>query len=245
MLPSSLSEEEKRFVLAHERAHLRRLDHVWKPLGFLLLAVHWFNPLVWLGYRLLCRDIEAAYDEEVIRRKDKAGLAAYSQALLDCSFQRAGVSACPLAFGEVGVKQRVRSVLGYKKPKLRVLLAAAVLCALTALSVLIPNTGDYLRLTAASGAENAAIEETLAAIPAGDSVTASTMFIPRLADRRTLYEVFYHQLSTETRTDWLILDCRYGDYERFLLLYENWGYTLDREVTVGDRPVRLVLRLAA
>lgn len=122
---------------------------------------------------------------------------------------------------------------------------AAVLCALTALSVLVPNTGDYLRLTAASGAENAAIEETLAAIPAGDSVTASTMLIPRLADRRTLYEVFYHQLSAETRTDWLILDCRYGDYERFLLLYENWGYTLDREVTVGDRPVLLVLRLAA
>ena len=120
-VPAELPEETLQNVVEHETAHFKRGDHLWKPLGYLLLAAHWFNPLCWLAYMLLCRDIEAACDEKVIRRKDKAGLAAYSQALLDCSFQRAGVSACPLAFGEVGVKQRVRSVLGYKKPKLRVL----------------------------------------------------------------------------------------------------------------------------
>ena len=128
-VPADLPEATLQNVVEHETAHFKRGDHVWKPLGYLLLAAHWFNPLCWLAYLLLCRDIEAACDEKVIRRKDKAGLAAYSQALLDCSFPRTGFSACPLAFGEVGVKQRIRSVLGYKKPAGWVLLTAAVLCA--------------------------------------------------------------------------------------------------------------------
>ena len=87
-LPSSLSEEEKRFVLAHEHAHLHRLDHVWKPLGFLILSVHWFNPFCWLAYVLLCRDIELACDEKVIRELGRAERAAYSQTLLNCSAHR-------------------------------------------------------------------------------------------------------------------------------------------------------------
>lgn len=135
-VPADLPEETLQNVVEHETAHFKRGDHLWKPLGYLLLAAHWFNPLCWLAYMLLCRDIEAACDEKVIRRKDKAGLAAYSQALLDCSCQRTGVSACPLAFGEVGVKQRVRSVLGYKKPAGWVLLTAAVLCALVVVSLM-------------------------------------------------------------------------------------------------------------
>ena len=126
-LPSSLSEEEKRFVLAHERAHLRRLDHIWKPLGFLILSVHWFNPFCWLAYVLLCRDIELACDEKVIRELGRAERAAYSQTLLNCSAHRM-LAACPVAFGETDVKTRVKAVLNYKKPAFWVILAAVLGC---------------------------------------------------------------------------------------------------------------------
>ena len=126
-LPSSLSEEEKRFVLAHERAHLRRLDHVWKPLGFLILSVHWFNPFCWLAYVLLCRDIELACDEKVIRELGRAERAAYSQTLLNCSAHRI-LAACPVAFGETDVKTRVKAVLNYKKPAFWIVLAAVLGC---------------------------------------------------------------------------------------------------------------------
>ncbi|MBQ5977901.1 MAG: hypothetical protein IJL51_07195 [Oscillospiraceae bacterium] len=126
-LPSSLSEEEKRFVLAHERAHLRRLDHIWKPLGFLILSVHWFNPFCWLAYVLLCRDIELACDEKVIRELGRAERAAYSQTLLNCSAHRI-LAACPVAFGETDVKTRVKAVLNYKKPALWIILSAVLAC---------------------------------------------------------------------------------------------------------------------
>ena len=124
-LPSSLSEEEKRFVLAHERAHLRRLDHIWKPLGFLILSVHWFNPFCWLAYVLLCRDIELACDEKVIRELGRAERAAYSQTLLNCSAHRI-LAACPVAFGETDVKTRVKAVLNYKKPAFWIVIAAVL-----------------------------------------------------------------------------------------------------------------------
>ncbi len=107
-VPSSIDHEALTYVIDHETAHLKRRDHWWKPLGFLLLAVYWFNPLCWLAYVLLCRDIEAACDEKVIREMDKDHIAAYSQALLDCSYARKAISACPLAFGEVGVKDRIK-----------------------------------------------------------------------------------------------------------------------------------------
>ena len=125
-LPSSLGGKTLKHVLAHELAHLRRRDHLWKPLGFLLLALHWFNPLCWLAYILLCRDIEGACDEKVIRDMDREQLADYSQALLDMSFPRRRIAACPLAFGEVGVKERVKGILNYKKPAFWVLLAAVL-----------------------------------------------------------------------------------------------------------------------
>lgn len=123
-LPSSLDETIREHVLAHERAHLKRLDHIWKPLGFALLTVHWFNPVMWLGYTLLCRDIELACDEKVIQKLDKPGVRAYSEALVACSASRRYVAACPLAFGEVGVKDRIKSMLRYKKPGFWALLLA-------------------------------------------------------------------------------------------------------------------------
>jgi len=123
-------------VIAHEESHIRRKDHWWKPFGFILLALHWFNPLMWLGYILLCRDIELACDEKVIRQMDNESKADYVQALVACSVNRRSIAACPLAFGEVGVKERVKSVMNYKKPAFWIVIAAIVLCIVVAVCFL-------------------------------------------------------------------------------------------------------------
>lgn len=124
-------EPELGFVLAHERAHLRRRDHIWKPLGWLLLSVHWFNPLVWLAYALFCRDVEYACDESVVGGLDAGGRRAYARALLECSSPRRA-AACPLAFGETGAKARVKGVLNYKKPARWALIVVVAACAVLA-----------------------------------------------------------------------------------------------------------------
>lgn len=135
-LPSGMEEESKAYVLAHERAHIQRLDHWWKPLGFLLLTVYWFNPLLWVAYILLCRDIEKACDEKVIAQLDNSGKKGYSQAMLSCSVHRRTIMACPVAFGEVGVKSRIKAVVRYKKASLWILLLSAVICVATAVCFL-------------------------------------------------------------------------------------------------------------
>ena len=127
-LPFSLENGERELVLAHECAHITAGDHIIKPLGWLLLAAHWYNPLVWLAYALFCRDIELACDERVVRGLSLSDRADYSQALLDLSRPRGGVRACPLAFGESSVKGRVKSVLSYKKPAFWLVLLAVVVC---------------------------------------------------------------------------------------------------------------------
>ncbi len=115
-LPSSINESDIEFVTAHEKAHIKRLDHLWKPLGFLLLTIYWFNPILWVAYVLLCKDIELACDEKVIKQMGAEIKKPYSEALLNCSVQKHLITACPLAFGETGVKGRIKSVLNYKKP---------------------------------------------------------------------------------------------------------------------------------
>jgi beta-lactamase regulating signal transducer with metallopeptidase domain len=128
-LPFKICEQNLEHVVAHEEAHIRRKDHWWKPFGFVLLALHWFNPLMWLGYILLCRDIELACDEKVIKEMDNENRADYTQALVTCSVNRRSIAACPLAFGEVGIKARVKSVMDYKKPAFWVLVTALFICA--------------------------------------------------------------------------------------------------------------------
>lgn len=125
-LPFGLEAGAQAMVLAHERAHLRRGDQLWKPLGYLILTAYWFNPLCWLAYILFCRDIEAACDEKVVRELGEGCKAAYSRALLACSAPKKLITACPLAFGETGVKARIRSVLNYKKPAFWLVLAAVL-----------------------------------------------------------------------------------------------------------------------
>ena len=126
-VPESVSEEDLPQVLAHERCHIRRWDHVVKPFAFLLLAVNWFNPVLWAAYVLLGRDMENACDEMALKNADAAQRAAYSRALVSCAAQPKMAAVCPLAFGEVAVKERVKNVLGYKKPAIwaAVILAAA------------------------------------------------------------------------------------------------------------------------
>ena len=127
-LPSSMDAASMEPVIAHEKAHLTRCDHWWKPVGFLILTVHWFNPLCWIAYVLLCRDIELACDEKVIRQMDLNGKKQYSTALLEFSTGRRLVTICPLAFGEVGVKERVKNVLNYKKPAFWLIVVAIIAC---------------------------------------------------------------------------------------------------------------------
>lgn len=133
-LLSSMSEEESKYVIAHENTHLKRLDHIWKPLGFLLLCIHWFNPFCWLAYWLFNKDIELACDESVIRELDAKGKKGYSTALLMCSSVRHSASACPLAFGENNIKQRIKCILDYKKPAVRVIVITFAACIAVAAS---------------------------------------------------------------------------------------------------------------
>ena len=125
-----------RHVVAHEKAHIRRKDHWWKPLGFLLLTVYWFNPLMWVAYILLCRDIELACDEKVIAELGNDQRADYTQALVTCAVNRRMIAACPLAFGEVGVKDRVKCIMNYRKPTFWIIVTALVVCVAVAVCFL-------------------------------------------------------------------------------------------------------------
>ena len=135
-LPFNMDEQDMEHVIAHENAHIRRKDHLWKPFGFLLLTLHWFNPFIWLGYVLLCRDIELACDEKVVKEFDNQQKADYAQALLTCSVNRRVIAACPIAFGEVGVKDRVKSVLNYKKPAFWIIIVAILASSIAAVCFL-------------------------------------------------------------------------------------------------------------
>ena len=143
-IPSGMSECTLDYVIDHENAHLKRGDHFWKPLGFLLLSVYWFNPLCWVAYILLCKDIEFACDEKVIRDKDNAYVNSYSQALLDCNVHRRIIAACPLAFGETSVKERIKGVLNYKKPAFWVIIVAIIACVIVAVCFMTdPKKGEH------------------------------------------------------------------------------------------------------
>lgn len=174
-LPSGLDEVQRQNVLSHEQAHLARRDHWWKPLGFALLAVYWFNPVLWLAYALLCRDIELACDERVIRTMDESAVKTYSTVLLACSMPRKAVITCPLAFGEIGVKERVRNALHYKKPAFWVVAASVAVCIVVAVCFLTnpPTDTDaaglvgfhreqvtYADVTGASGAQPSNVQLT-------------------------------------------------------------------------------------
>ena len=128
-LPSSLSDEARGYILKHEFAHLDRRDYIWKPFGFLILSVYWFNPLCWIAYILLCKDIEYACDEKVTKNIEKGEKAEYCRVLLENSMPRNMISACPVAFGGTDVKDRIKNIVNYKKPAFWITLASIMVCA--------------------------------------------------------------------------------------------------------------------
>ena len=183
-LPYGLEAGAQAMVLAHERAHLRRGDQLWKPLGYLILAAYWFNPLCWLAYILFCRDIEAACDEKVVRELGEGCKAAYSRALLACSAPKKLITACPLAFGETGVKARIRSVLNYKKPAFWLVLAAVLVSAAVAVCFLTdPKREDP--------AQNPPAAEEAAAQAPAQSIDASSAPEPAIDEQAGLDPDFF------------------------------------------------------
>ena len=198
-VPSSLGGETLVHVIRHEKAHLQRYDHFWKPIGFLLLSVYWFNPLCWLAYILLCRDIETACDEKVISDMSKADLAAYSQALLDCSYPRKKIAACPLAFGETGVKDRVKGVLNYKRPAFWIILAAIIACIALAVCLMTdPLSSRSLSGKLGTSLDMAVAEHHRSSRSEGHFIVADydVMLISRSGNETTVYVwVLYEEFS--------------------------------------------------
>ena len=193
-LPSDIGESETPYVIAHEEAHLKRKDHLWKPLGFLLLAVYWFNPLFWVAYILLCRDIENACDEKVIKNSDNAYRVGYSEALLSCSIHRRRVMACPVAFGETGVKSRIRAVLHYKKPAFWLILLAVVAIIVTCVCFLTDPVSDKDETTTEVTTEEVPVTTT-----APTTTTTTTPTTPEDPD------------AWKEKVDWESLDNGYNE----------------------------------
>ena len=173
-LPSATEAGQIPYILAHEKAHLQRKDHLWKPIGFAILALHWFNPLVWVAYILLCRDIETACDEKVIKKLGADSKKPYSQALISCSVPRRAIAACPLAFGEVNVKGRIKSVLNYKKPAFWVVLVAVLLCVGLAIGFLTDPKEDAPDITGSEPSNMACVDEV--PVLMGDTEEFSLVF---------------------------------------------------------------------
>ncbi len=185
-IPSSMDPALLPHVLAHERAHLRRFDHVSKAFGFLLLSVYWFSPLCWLAYVLACRDIELACDEQVIRTMDASGRRSYSAALLALSRPSGHIALSPLAFGEVGVKARIKSVLNYRKPALWLIVAAVAVCLAAAYGLLAEPLTSARAASASFTAQVLSVDETTMLVaPAEDTTearSASVFSLPVPAD---------------------------------------------------------------
>lgn len=226
-IPSNLTEYETRFVTAHENAHIRRRDYLIKPIGYLILSLHWFNPLVWVSYIFLCRDIESACDQRVIRDMDEKGKKDYSEILLRLSVTDRRLRACPVAFGEVGVKSRIKSVLSYKKPAVWVVAVAVVISLVLSMGFLtnpvkayyesamsdyrdVIGTDEIICTTTASYDYNKAYSEI--DIPAVNGDNAEEVFesTPYIAFNANSSEHYYKKSSVES-------DCVYNLGEVSLL----------------------------
>ena len=177
-VPFNMDEETRSYVVSHENAHLKRRDHFIKPFGFLLLSVYWFNPLVWAAYIFLCRDIEAACDEKVVASMNGEARKEYAHALLGCAVNRRRIAACPLAFGEVSVKNRIKNVMNYKKPAFWVVIIAVILCIAASVCFLTnPETEEYYdsgnRLKITMYADGEEKETEFLIVQKGNNVTLS------------------------------------------------------------------------
>ena len=246
-LPTQLQQEDHPYVLLHEQAHVRRLDHLWKPFGFVILSIHWFNPLVWLSYALFCKDLEFACDEAVIKTLDTNQRANYAQALLNCCTEHNSFRVSPLAFGEVDVKSRVKSILSYKKPGFWIILitVAAILtaglCLLTNPAEKFPTSpiGEDIKNPNWVKAYNGWSDGNT--LYRGDSTypideEAAQAIVPLIFDRKykTIEESQQTQLTTRPYS--LTIIFHYGlTYERWDILYDTY---ITREVYKHNRFVQ-------
>ena len=189
-LPSLFDEETRYYVVHHEESHLKRGDHLWKPLGYFILTIHWFNPLCWIAYILFCRDVEMACDERVIKFMDSDSKAGYSQTLLNLSNPRRMISACPVAFGEVGVKMRVKGVLNYKKPAFW-LVTVSVVCCFVAVACFLTNPRKASAATVSGGDPDDGITVSADDASAKESVTVEEVVSDEdgtIAEDGTIFE---------------------------------------------------------
>ena len=191
-LPMHMDEGTAAHVIAHERAHLTRRDHWWKVLGYLVLALHWFNPLVWVAYILFCRDIELACDEKVVKGLDGAARADYSQALLSCAAPKRAVAACPLAFGEGNIKTRVKSALHYKKPAFWVA-AAAVLAVVIVAVCFLTNPRSDIDAETLLGTSSGKITRVSVAMEETSSGEEYRMSTPEIKDLLSLLDAIEYE----------------------------------------------------
>lgn len=197
-LPYSMDGNNLNHVVAHEQAHIKRKDHWWKPIGFLLLTVYWFNPLMWVAYILLCRDIELACDEKVIAELGNEQRADYTQALVTCAVNRGMIAACPLAFGEVGVKDRVKSIMNYRKPTFWIIVAALVVCVAVAVCFLTDPAGTSLTkwtIDEVDMSDTLGDIDTMSVQYYGDSITCNNNDINRFVATMSKIKVGRNSLS--------------------------------------------------
>ncbi len=203
-VPSGIGEEQLNYIIMHEKAHLKRKDHFWKPLAFVILSVYWFNPAIWVAYILLCRDIESACDEKVIKNMDNAEKKSYSETLVSCSVQRRMVMTCPVAFGEVGVKQRIKSVLNYKKPAFWVIILSFILFAVVAVCFISNPVNDKVnRIVNEDGYEVLSANETIVSFTFNSEVIKPEMTkdgVYKVKDRDILMDcVAFNVKETQSR----------------------------------------------
>ncbi len=217
-LPFWMEEKERSFVTAHEQAHIRRRDHWWKLVGFCLLAVYWFHPLLWLAYILLCRDIEQACDEKVIQTLEHSGRADYSQTLLSLSVTYSNSITCPLSFGEVGVKERVVSVLKYKKPAIWLSIVSVLICVIVAVCFLTnPASGSK------GGIRDGEFEALLKNFTGNTVELDEIEFLTDLdVDRKA--EILAEDESLRKELD------EYGDFQAGYLIYNSRAEYIDYPV---------------
>ena len=225
-LPSDLKQPMVDYVLSHEQAHLRRGDHLWKPLGYAILSIYWFNPLCWLAYLLFCRDIEQACDEAVIRDMSPHAKKAYSAALLECSLPGHAIAACPLAFGEVGVKQRIQGILNYRKPKFWVLLLSVLLCTVLAVGFLT----DPAKANQAEAPQNSGEIQATTFDGKGEArsftqdttiYTSPSLQSKELAQAEAGEAYYILRLEPIAGNNWGYVECREGTILGWVLLEES------------------------
>ena len=197
-IPSGMAEDTQKNVIAHESAHLQRHDHWWKPMGYILLSIYWFNPVIWIAYILFCRDIETACDAKVVAGMDKENIVRYSEALLACAMRRRMITACPVAFGETDVKGRVKNVLNYKKPAFWMVALTVIACVVVAICFLTNPEQDAFSpsiIVPAGSQEELSVVKTY-------EVTDSELAAEYFENNKLVTMVKYYEMSDGTwKTD--------------------------------------------